>query len=281
MWTNLETIQTHLQLIGSRNSLVYCEPYQLHSENKIQLKQGFLVEKSFVLQGLRSNKTIGPVEMKPLREQWTNTGFPDLLPESVVVATDPFPVNLLVRGRDYVVDELNGMVQILGDLANGEQKFYVWAIQLHNFRKNVDYVLDSTRGTLDITKDGDISLHSQIYATYQSSRMDVSDALITNTILDAEGKITARLKSDVDTASLQEVLKMGATELTLALLCDDFALRQLLHSGDSALDDRAKKLMDMAEKMEQRATRTLSPYLRMPLPSSLQSSKKESHIHYW
>ncbi|GBE30383.1 hypothetical protein BMS3Bbin04_01416 [bacterium BMS3Bbin04] len=97
--------------------------------------------------------------------------------------------------------------------------------------------------------------------------------MLTQAIDDAEGKILARLKPEYDSTSTDYGLIVGATELALSYVCDDLSGGVLARHGDSTSGTRGKYFLDLSRRYEERAFHSLTPFIRLPIPSASRSQR--------
>jgi len=267
-WTTPEVVKLHLQAFSVDALTVHFYPIFLKDGESIQLPNNTLVRESIRIYQNRLNFPSGPNLIVLYNTAWTNIGDEVLLPDSVVVSSDDLGRKRYQEGVDFVVDYASGNVKRLsGSNIESGETVYCWFLPLKKYTIDSDFEVDEVRGIVTRKPDGDIPETASLFASYSTSAAGATDALITQAITEAEAKIEARLNDDFTTESVDDRLTMGATELAIALICDDMAVRALTAVGDTSADDRSKRFMDLAKRFEERAISTLSPCLRHPLPT--------------
>ncbi len=268
-WTDADTIKIHLQSFTVDSLTVKVLSLTLEGVTQQQLPHNTLLSGSVRVASQLAADPTGPVEITLTGTSWYPLGYQNILPGSVVVGNDDFPSTRYVEGADYAVKDVDGEIKRLSgsSIASGAT-IYVWLLPLTVYVEDQDYEVDHSAGRISRKVGSSIPDPARVLLDYQTSAAGASVALISRAITEAEEKITARLRDEYSTSSTDEGLKIGATELTLSIICDDLALRSLSGVGDPSSDDRARRFMELAVRYGQRATTTLGRFLTQPIPSS-------------
>jgi hypothetical protein len=268
-WTDADTVMTHLQAFSVDALTVRQIEVVLEGTDSVQLPHNTLDPATVQVATCAEGEPTGPASVALSGESWYPTGLGAVRSGSVVVAADGLAVQRLVLGVDYAVREEEGTIRRLpgGSIGDGET-VQVWALPLTLLNDEVDYDLEAATGRIARVATGSLPDPARVLVSYATAAAGASSALVALAISEAEAKIAERLREEYSTASTEDGLVIGATELTVAQLCDDLALRALTGVGDASADDRARRYMELARRYEERASRTLSPYLRSPLPAA-------------
>lgn len=277
VFTDLDTVRKHLQAFDFDTMKVHFQPVVLTGSEWIQLPHNALAFGTLNVYTHFSNTPAGPVAFLFSGTSWIDTGYPAILPDSVVVAEDDLPRERYTEGVDYAVDYAAGRLKRFqsGSISDGGTG-YLWLIPLGLAVLGVDYEADEDQGTVRRLAGGSLPDPVNVLVSYETSPARASESLLLQAIDEAEAKILARLKPEYDNTSTDSGLKIGATELALAIICDDLAGGVLTSSRASSADGRARRFMELALRYEQRALHDLTPFLRMPPPAV---SKRQQNLH--
>lgn len=267
-WTDADTIRVHLQALSVDALTVRFHPFQIAGTAAIQLPHAVLAREAVNLYRIVATYPTGPVEVTLAGTGWVSLGLGPLHPKSIVLAKGWTLEDRYIEGVDYAVDEVHGSVRRLesGSISAGAT-LKTWCLPLVELTEGTDYEVNYTAGTIKRLPEGDLPDPSWVLVNYTTTAAGAADELIGQAILEAEAKILDRLKDDYSASSTDTGLVIGATELTLSLLCDDMALRALAGVGDSSADNRARRFLELSRRYEERAISTLSKFLRLPLPA--------------
>lgn len=274
-WTDANTIKLHLQALSVDSLAVLFHPCLLSGTDAVQLPHGSLASGSVHLYALRANEPSGPTPLTLTGESWYATGVDACAPGSVILAPSDPPLTSYIEGEDYaVLDDTAQVKRIASGAIGSGDTVQVWLLPLVTFTEGVDFEVDYAAGTITRIVTGSLPDSARVLVSYATLAAGASDALIGQAISEAEAKILDRLRDGYSESSTDDGLVIGATELTLSQLCDDLALRTLSSVGDASADDRARRFMELSTRFRERATTTLSKFLKQPLPSapSLQSN---------
>lgn len=267
-WTDANTVKTHLLGFAVDALKVRGVEATLEEFNPVQLTHRNLLSGSVRVAALEMSEPQGPVAISLTGTTWYPLGTTDLLPGSLTLADNSRLETLYIENVDYAVRHESGEVKRLpgSSIPEGVQ-IQAWFLPLNVYDWGNDYSVDHAAGTVMRVIGTSLPDPARVIVDYTTNAAASTDSLIARVITEAEDKITARLREEYSPASTDEGLKTGATELTLAMICDDLALHALETGTDASADDRARRLMDLAHRYEARAAATLARFLTQPLPS--------------
>ncbi len=281
-WTDLATLKSHVQAFNLDSIAVREHPAVLSGTAELQLPHNTLDEDSIRVYSLQRKTPYGPMEHQFSADEWWSTGQGPLLPGSVVISDDTWCTNRYTEGSDYVVDSENGSIKKrTGGSLPITYPLQIWLVPLKQYTVDEDFTLDASLGRIARKSSGIMPDPVRVMISYTTQGGGLVDSQLSAAIEDAETKITARLREEYSTSTVDDALTLGATELALALLCDDMALGNLIARVDSAADDRAQKLMQLASRYELRALGTLSPFIKLPAPSPVKRQANPAPLHSW
>jgi hypothetical protein len=194
---------------------------------------------------------------------WRSLSHANLVPDSAVVAGNLSLDTVYVEGTDYVMDYEQGKLKrVSGTAIPDGGTVYVWYFYYTVHVKDTDYQMDYNAGKLNRTAAGAIADGSTVYVDYTTSAGTVTDDLINEAITEAEDKILARLKDEYSGSSTDQGLKTGATELSLAIICNAKAMDMMLKSPSDEADGAANQWRAMSLRYDEQAWETLDRFLK-------------------
>lgn len=279
-WTDLATVRKHLQETTTAATLIEDEEHVLSGIVQVQLEHKSITPDSEEVKtvDLASPYSAGATVLTGYN--WASLPHENLVPNSIVVAGDLALDTVYIEGTDYVVDdELGKLKRVAGTSIPDSGTVYVWYFYFTVHVKDSDYQIDYAGGKLNRIDGGSIADGSAVYMDYTTSAGTVTDDLINEAIVEAEDKILARLKGDYGSSSPDQGLKTGATELTLAIICNAKAMDMMLKSPSDQADGAAGQWREMSLRYEDQAWKTLDRFLKAPSRRRPQARINESWEH--
>lgn len=267
-WTDLATLRKHLQAFDFDAIRVRFLEIVLPGSEQVQLPHNGLASGTVTVYTINASEPTGPDPLTLTGTSWHATGYDAFKPASVVVAEDDMPLDRYAEGADYAIENESARIKRLagGSITDGAT-VQVWLLPLTALTEDVDYEIDTDTGVINRLAGGSLPDPARVYVSYDTTPARASEDLLLQAITEAEGKILARLKDGYDSSSDDDGLVIGATELALAIVCDDLAGGVLAGYHDSGADDRARRYMELARRYEERALYSLTPFLRLPPPA--------------
>lgn len=273
-FTSLGIIRTHLQKAVSTEQPVSGLSITLSGTDYTELPDRNLVPGSDTVKWL--------IDLAPVREtnvtlrdyDWTDLFYDHLVPNSVIVTLSPAFDMLYVEERDYKIDYENGRIRrVVGGLLPDNYTIMVYYYKYGVFVRDTDYTINSALGRVTRIAGGDIPDGATLLIDYALSAGTVEDNLIEQAITEAEDIIVRALSADYSESSTDQGLQTGATELVLAVVARDMTAETLARWAGSDADDRARQWRELSAYYEQKAWRTLAPFLD---PHALRSPMVQS-----
>ncbi|TKJ41045.1 hypothetical protein CEE37_05105 [candidate division LCP-89 bacterium B3_LCP] len=261
-WTDLSTVRKHLQETTTASTTIEDEEHILSGTDIVQL------ERKSITQHSEEVKTIdlgSPFEagLKTLTgTNWMNLVHDDLVPDTIVITADQALDTVYIEGTDYITDyEVGRIKRAAGSAIPSGGQVYVWYFYFTVHTRDTDYEIDYDSGELNRIDIGSIANGSTVYVDYSVSAGTVADELIEQAIDEAEDKILARLKDEYSPSSTDQGLKTGATELTLAVVCNAKAMDVMLKSPSDEADGASGQWRMMSQRYENQAWETLDRFV--------------------
>jgi hypothetical protein len=262
-WTSLATVRKHLMENKVAATAIENEEHILTGTAEVQLEHKSITQNS---EEVKTVDLASPYEAgaKVLTgTNWTTLVHDDLVSNSLVVTADQALDTVYIEGTDYVVDyELGKIKRAAGSAIPGGGTVYVWYFYFTVHVKDTDYEIDYDSGELNRIDGGGIADGSSVYVDYTTSAGTVTDDLINEAITEAEDKILARLKDEYGASSTDQGLKTGATELTLAVVCNAKAMDMILKSPSDQADGASSQWRALSLRYEEQAWETLDRFLK-------------------
>jgi len=262
-WTDLDTVRKHLQETAVAATAIEDEEHVLTGTDQVQLEHKSLTQNSEEVKtiDLSSPYSVGSVTLSGTA--WRNLPHANLVPDTAVVTADLALDTVYVEGTDYVMDYEEGKLKrVAGTAIPDGGTVYIWYFYFTVHTRDTDYQINYNAGKLNRIDGGGIADGSTVYVDYSTSAGTVTDDLINEAITEAEDKILVRLADEYSSSSTDQGLITGATELTLAIICNAKAMDILLKSPTDDADGAASQWRQMSVRYETQAWRTLDRFLK-------------------
>ena len=232
-FTTVQTVRNHLQESTNlrdsyRDVALEMSGLAANALMHSHLKEGSVVVKGKELGSPRA--TLVQIESTPVSLGWTN-----LIPDSVVVASDSSLGRIFIEHVDYHVDHKLGTIERIPDgaLAVGAT-VAVWFFTFRLYQVDSDYSIDYTRGTIRRISSGEIENGQTVFVDYQTQALTLDEEQINNAILEADDLLLS-LIDPAHRESSDQSLTTSETYLALAVLCRIKALAALQLPGAAAI----------------------------------------------
>ena len=264
-WTTLEIIKKHLQESGVEVDSICDEYHVLTGTEEEQLEHAYLSDKSDTVKTIDSATPYYDGENKLSGTSWKSLDHEQIVPGTLVAASNTLLATIYIEGVDFVVEYPTGkMKRIEGGAISDGGIVYIWYQYYTVHTKDTDYTISYESGTLARIAEGDIADGSPVWVDYKISAVTVADSLINQAIVEAEGKILDRLSSDYSGESTDQGLKTGSAELTLSIVARDMSAETMRAYPSSQAGPLAKQWRNLSIRYEEQAWKTLGPFLMSP-----------------
>jgi len=276
-WTDSTTIKKHLMQSGITVGEISNEEHTLRGEDSVQLGNALITETSEEVKTIDLSEPYDEGGVVLIAYTPASLDHSDLVENSVVVADDIHRSEVYIEGTDYVIDyELGKIRRVPGSSISSGATAYIWYLYFTVHVRDTDYTIDYEAGTIARIDGGGIADSGIVYVDYETSATTVSDSLIAEAITEAEDKILARLSSEYSGSSTDQGLRTGATELSLAIICNAKSMDIMNKTLSPAADDMAKQWRMASLRYEEQAWRTLSRFLAKPALSPARIKQNQS-----
>ena len=261
-FTNVDLVKKHILqhqvgLTERENVLI-----KLSSSSPAQLPDRSLVANSEKVKG---KEQIVPVQQSVNFSTGDTVQLPqnELIPETVVVATDSSLGKVFIENVDYHLDYNSGQITRLvsGSITAGSQ-VVIWYLFFRIYQNGVDYTLDHQKGEITRLVSGAIEEGRWVFVDYEVEFGFFSDDLIANAIVEADGEILSKLDSTYLESTEQNLIS-GETYQAVSILCNIKSVEAL---NQNLPGNQAKALSEswsiMAKTYRRQAEVLLSSYLK-------------------
>lgn len=186
----------------------------------------------------------------------------DLIPETVVAASDSSLGTIYVEQVDFAVDYRAGKIRRLpGGVLSADAEATVWYVAYQIYARNTDYKIDYGKGEITRIASGVIEEGQIIYADFNLDPAFLGDEVIENAVAEAEAQ-TAALIDSIYIDSSEPGLSAGATYLAVAILAQVNSLESMQASPPSHQLSRSWAIM--SNFYRKRSAEFLAPFAKKP-----------------
>jgi hypothetical protein len=255
-FTNIDKVKQHLSESGVGQDtfqdvavhLVGVAPASLGAAH---VRAGSLVVKS---------KEIGKPQQRAVSFSSDQISLTDqnLIPDSVVVASDTSLGKIYTENLDYGVDYPTGMLQRLatGAIANGAS-VSVWYYRYDLHKEGEDYSVNLSLGTIRRIAGGAIEDGQVVFVDFQTEGGVFAESQIAQAIGEADARVLQLIDSKYHN-SMDQTLVSAETYLAVAVLCRMKAINSL--SPANATGDNAPNWLALAQQYESEGLELLVRY---------------------
>ena len=238
-FTNSEIVRRHLvETISLRDSYrdVAVEMSGLATVALMhsQLKEGSLVVKGKELGAPRATLVTLGDSPSPL-------GYTNLIPDSVVVASDTSLGHIYTEHVDYHIDYVQGTILRLdGEIPTGAT-VAVWFFAYRVYHRNSDYAVDHGRGTVRRISGSQIEDGQTVFVDYETQSLTLDEGQLDNAVAEADDLLLSLIDESYHDSSNQGLVT-AETYLALAVLCRVKAMSALQQPGGTATANHWQEL---------------------------------------
>jgi hypothetical protein len=257
-FTNIETVRQHLSEPGAVRDtfrdvalpLVGTSPAVLVHAN---LRPGTVKVKGKEI-GSPSNQSV------VLGSQPVTLAAPELIPDSVVVASDSSLGTIYTENSDYHIDYAVGTISrtTTGAITAGDQ-VAVWYYAYRIFVEASDYAVNYEKGTIRRVPTGAITDGQVVFVDYEAQAGGFDDFQIGNAIAEADDILLKSIDPGYQESN-DQTLVTAETYLTLAILCRLKASRALESSSVVGAAEISRSWRELADRYDADGLRLAARY---------------------
>lgn len=238
-FTNTEIVRRHLIEATSLRDTYRDVAVEMSGLATIALMHSQLKVGSLVVKG----KELGAphTTLVTLDDQPMPLGFANVIPDSVVVASDTSLGRIYTEHIDYHIDYARGLIQRLdGEIAEGAT-VAVWFFAYRIYQRNSDYSVDHARGTLRRINGSQIEDGQTVFVDYETQSLTLEEAQLDNAVEEADDLLLSLIDESYHDSSNQGLVT-AETYLALAVLCRVKAMSALQQAGGTATANHWQEL---------------------------------------
>lgn len=271
-FTSPQLVRAHLSGLRAGDLPVNDVPIILTAADPVQLPHVGLIESSVTVKALRAEAP--EREDVLLTPDWVNLAYPNIVPRSVIVASDASQTTVYVENTDYIIDYIGGRIRrISGSAIPVGGTVSVWYDSYHIYAAGDDYTLDALAGLIQRNPTGAIADGQTVLVDYKVGLGTISDAVIENAINEVDDAILAILDPGYNDQPAPGIV-IGATHWAVAAICRMQAAATLTEAEVLTLGTHnlARVWLDLADRYENSGRERLA---RFAVPhTTLRSAKR-------
>ncbi len=145
---------------------------------------------------------------------------PDIIPDTVVVASDSSLGKIFAENEDYSMDYENGEItRIIGGSISAASSVVVWYFHFRIYVKDTDYRIDYTKGLIKRISSGAIEDGQWVLVDYTAEFSTLNDDVIENAIKEANDQLVQYIDT-IYANSTEPSLANAETYLAVSILCN-------------------------------------------------------------
>ncbi len=230
-FTNSEIVRHHLIETTSLRDSFRDIPVELTGLSTIALMHTQLKEGTVIVKG----KELGAPQttLVSLGDMPAPLGTTNIIPDSVVVASDSSLGRIYTEHIDYHIDYLHGTIRRLdGEIAAGAT-VCVWFFAYRTYQRGSDYSVDHLRGTLRRISGSQIEDGQTVFVDYETTSLTLNESQLDNAVAEADDLLLSLIDEAYHDSSAQSLVT-AETYLALAVLCRVKALSALQQPDGNA-----------------------------------------------
>ncbi len=256
-FTDIATVRQHLQETASLQDAFRDVPLPLTGVAPAALLHGNLRAGSVIVKG----KELGAPQFVEiaLRSQPQSLGAVQLIPDSVVVASDSSLGRIFTEHVDYHIDyRLGQITRLEAGAIVPDAVVAVWYYAYRIHVEGVDYSVDYEKGTIRRLAGSSIEDGQTVFADYETDGALLNDDQITNVIVEADDLILAVIDPAYHGSTAQALIT-AETYLAVSILCRIKAVATL-QAGQDFNVTAARSWQELANRYEADAYRIAARY---------------------
>jgi hypothetical protein len=261
-FTNVDLVKRHISESNLGTEKIENLLFQLVGKDYLQLPHTHIKTDS--------EKVKGKESLSPAEEQISfasgdsvSLSHSELIPETVVVASDSSLGKLYIENLDYTVDYENGKVTRLssGSIPAGAS-LAVWYFFYKVYQNNSDYQIDCVNGKIKRVQNGEIEDGQWVWIDYMVEFGLLSDEIIAVAITEANDRILKSIDSSYHNSTDQSLVT-AETYLAVSIVCNIKANQGIsLGNWGNKTDEVSKAWVRMADSYRNEAFAILKNFAK-------------------
>lgn len=258
-FTTKEIVKKHILDHHLGSSIVENEQAGIKGADWVQL------QRRMILQG--TEKIKGKEQIEPTREDvdfgssdTQNLSHSELIPDTVVAASDSSLGTIYIENVDYHIDYGSGTISRLSSGSISENaEIVVWYLYYRLYDRGIDYDIDYQRGMIRRRSSGAIESGQTVYVDYTAEYGSLDDEAIANAISEADSRILDFIDS-IHHDSNDKLLVTAETYLAVSIICKIRAMESISPSRGKAENADAMSWTALSEMYKKEAYNILAKY---------------------
>ena len=247
-FTNSETVRQHLSQSGAVRDTFTDVPVMLQAASPVALLHSNLKSGSVLVKG----KEIGTPRYQSvvLSSQPAALAEQNIIPDSVVVASDGSLGTIYTENLDYHIDHIGGKVARVatGNIASGAS-VAVWYYAYRVYTEGIDYTVNYERGTIRRAPAGAIEDGQSVFVDYQTLTGGFDETQIATAITEADDLLLKLIDASYADSN-EQALITAETYLALAIIFRTKAAATLETTAISGAAEIARGWRELADKYQ-------------------------------
>ncbi|MBD3233466.1 MAG: hypothetical protein GF315_07045 [candidate division Zixibacteria bacterium] len=260
-FTTIQIVKKHLvdYRLGTKN--IEDESIIIPTSDPVNLQFGNIREDS---EKVKAKELSSPLIEEPTFNQNDQIilSHPELIYDTVVVASNSSMSVLYTENLDYSVDYNNG---IITRIPSGQipqlAEVTVWYLYYKIYSEGVDYKINYTNGEITRLETGELEPNQMLLVDYVSLYGNIVDEAISNAIDEANAKVLAMIDPAYQ-GSTDQALITAETYMTLAIISRIKAIEAAGRPENTASGYRGDFWLALSKSYAAEAIQLLEPYSR-------------------
>lgn len=247
-FTNIETVRQHLSQSAAARDSFRDVPLELAGAAAAALVHANLKSGTVKVKG----KEIGAPRYQSvtLESQPVALASSELIPDSVVAASDTSLGTIYTENADYHIDYVSGTISRVatGAIASGAA-VTVWYYAYRIYAEASDYTVNYEKGSIRRTTAGAIEDGQVVFVDYQTQAGGFDESQIANAVTEADDLLLKLIDARYQETN-DQTLVTAETYLALAILCRMKASAALESSSVVGAAEISRSWRELAERYD-------------------------------
>jgi len=260
-YTTVELVRHHLVSDSPVQDAIYDQPLIFAGDEPIRFYGAAISDEDL---RVKSRRSTAPARESITINSTTTLASSNLVPGSVVVASDSSLGRRYVEGLDYVVDLVQGSLTVKdGGILEVGQAATIWYSPYFVYTRGVDFEVEVDWGQIRRLTFGSIAPGERVFLDYRPASLRFDDISLNHAVNLANGMVATEIGSESDFGA-DPALQAAATYVAMEIVCHSAASRQLSINPEN--DRSASTWMKLGERFSSRAESLLRAFRQASTP---------------
>jgi len=230
-YTNLELVNRHINFEDFDSGFRKDYPLVFENTDWVELPGRALSENSVKVKAVFLSSP--RYEELILNETEIDLAYSNLIPNTVVIASDKSLGRIFSEPDDFTVDYANGRLKRTpdSDIAGGNS-VSIWYGFFHAYVEDSDFEVDYGNGRIRLLDTGSMSIGQNLFVDYAVSSTQFNDEIISRAVDEADSIIKSEIDDESDFGA-DPALETAATYLAVSIVCRMAAATDLKRTASS------------------------------------------------